>query len=64
MDNRPAGAFNPADRFVGIQGDDQNIPQTPGFLEKFDMSPMQEIKTAVGEDQPFTLGLEAGGQQP
>ena len=64
MDHRPARTFDPTDGVVGVQGDDQNISQAPGFLQKFNVPPMQEIEATVGEDQPLALGLEAGGQQP
>ena len=42
--------LEPADGGIGIEAEDQQIPEAPGLLQILDMADMEEIETAIGKD--------------
>lgn len=58
-------SFHTAHAGIGIEPENQHIPERTGLFEKTDVAGMQQVVTSVGEDDPpaFTLPLGTFGDQ-
>ncbi len=54
------GALEPLDARVCVEGEDQNIAESAGGFEQADMTGMEEVVAAIGEDDAFALVLPDG----
>ena len=52
-----AGSREPADRGIGIDANHQPVAKVTGCGEVVDMPKMQDVKAAVGENDPLALGF-------
>jgi hypothetical protein len=52
------GAFERADRGVGVQGDDEGVSEGAGLAEIADVADVEEIEDAVGEDELLALRMK------
>src|SRR5690606_38185162 len=44
--------------FVGVHGEDEDIAQSAGFLQKGDVAGVQKIEASISEDDAFALRAE------
>ena len=51
------GAFESADRGVGVEGNDEGVAEGASMLEVADVTGVKEVEAAVGEDQATALGI-------
>ncbi len=63
-ENRPVGTFQAPNRSVAVDSNDQDISKGLGFFQITDMSDMEKVETAVGEDDPFPLCLQVLDDPP
>src|SRR4030042_1576782 len=54
----PRRPLEPADRGIAIEGDDEDVAQALGLVEQPDMSGMEKVETAVGEDDLLAPAFE------
>src|SRR6185437_9380672 len=57
-DDRTAGAFAAADAGVGVDGDEEDVAEEAGSLQRLQVAGVEEIVAAVGQDQ-----VEAGAAE-
>jgi bifunctional DNase/RNase len=57
---RPSGTLQLADRFVGIESDEQEIALGASGFEVGDVAGVQDVKATVGDDQFSAVGADAG----
>jgi len=58
QNNRPVRAFHARDRPIGVNRNNQNVAQRASTAQKFDMARMQNIETAVRENDLFAGSLK------
>jgi hypothetical protein len=57
--DRASGAFQLADARITVEADDQRVTETARLLEAADVPGMQQIETAVGEDNSAAVAFLA-----
>ena len=64
--DRTIGPFQPASGAVGVDPDHQHIAKLPRPSQKLDVTGVQQIEDAIGEDDRLagvTRGVQAGGER-
>lgn len=57
-EDRSGRALEPPDRGVAVKGDDEDVAHFRGLAEKPDVAGVEEVETAVGENDLLSLTFE------